>query len=232
MKVALCISGLSRTYKESFDSLHKYIIEKLNPDIFISTWHDSNNNAFNELYKPLSFESEIYNEDTFNKFVNFMWYVYRFGFFPKNLLPMYYKIFKANLLKINHENFIKKQYDLVIRARSDLLYCNDIPTIEIKECLDNKNLIFCRKDTEHDSGYSDIDWCWDQFAFGSSYAMNVYSDTINNIDSCLYTILEKYRKKTLKHHLPLANEFMFRENLYNNGIQIKHSNIKYQFIRQ
>lgn len=231
MKIALCISGLSRTYKESFDSLHKHIISELNPDIFISTWQDLNNDAFNELYKPLSFESEIYKEETFNKFVNFESCINRFGFFPKNLLPMYYKIYKANLLKIHHENFTKEKYDLVIRTRSDLLYTNDIDTTEIKECLDSKNLVFCRKDTEHDLTYSEIDWCWDQFAFGSSFAMDVYSNTINNINDCLNTILEKYYKKMLKHHSPLTPEFMFRENLYNNGVQIKHSGIKYEFIR-
>jgi hypothetical protein len=231
MKIALCISGLSRPYKESFDSLYKHIISKLNPDIFISTWQDLNNNAFNELYKPLIFESEIYNEETFNRFVNFESYVNKFGFFPKNLLPMYYKIYKANLLKTSHENFTKEKYDLVIRTRSDLLYSNDITSIEIEECLANKSLVFCRKDTEHDSTYNEIDWCWDQFAFGSSFAMDIYSNTINNIDNCLYTVLEKFHKKMLRHHSPLTPEFMFRENLYNNGVQIKHSGVKYEFIR-
>ncbi|MBY6059423.1 hypothetical protein [Leisingera daeponensis] len=37
-KVALCISGQMRSYNAVIDRLKKYIIEPLNPDIFIHTW--------------------------------------------------------------------------------------------------------------------------------------------------------------------------------------------------
>jgi hypothetical protein len=232
MKVALCISGLSRTYKESYSTLSEFIINKVKPDIFISTWSDSNNSEFYKLYNPLAFESEVYHETNFNCFANYNHYVQKFNFFPKNLLPMYYKIYKANLLKLAHENFTKEKYDIVIRTRSDLLYKNEIDIKEIDECLKNKKTIFCRKDTEHDPTYSNIDWCWDQFAFGSSFAMDIYSDTVNKLDGCLYTILEKFNKGQLKHHSPLTPEFMFRENMYNNDINITQSNIRYDFIRK
>lgn len=38
MKVALCLSGQSRTFKRCFKSQKKHIIDRLNPDIFIHTW--------------------------------------------------------------------------------------------------------------------------------------------------------------------------------------------------
>lgn len=38
MKVALCLSGQSRTFKQCFRSQKKHIIDPLNADIFIHTW--------------------------------------------------------------------------------------------------------------------------------------------------------------------------------------------------
>jgi len=60
MKVALCLSGQSRTFKKCFKSQKKHIIDALNPDIFIHTWtfsgspdiHSTHNHGYDsEKYK-------------------------------------------------------------------------------------------------------------------------------------------------------------------------------------
>jgi hypothetical protein len=38
MKVALCISGLMRTYKKTANSVLHHICQKYDTDIFVSTW--------------------------------------------------------------------------------------------------------------------------------------------------------------------------------------------------
>jgi hypothetical protein len=40
MKVALCLSGQMRTYRECYRSLDKFILQPLQPDVFIHTWEN------------------------------------------------------------------------------------------------------------------------------------------------------------------------------------------------
>ena len=39
-KVAVCISGQLRGYKQAYPSIKKFIVEKLNADVFVHTWED------------------------------------------------------------------------------------------------------------------------------------------------------------------------------------------------
>jgi len=41
MKIALCISGQMRTYKDCYELLYENILVPLKPDVFIHTWSNS-----------------------------------------------------------------------------------------------------------------------------------------------------------------------------------------------
>lgn len=54
MRVAVCLSGLSRNYVDTFQYFKKHIIDVFNPDIFIYTCcNDESMNEIVELYKPI-----------------------------------------------------------------------------------------------------------------------------------------------------------------------------------
>ena len=40
MKIALILTGQLRTYKSTYNNLKKFIIDELQPDIYISTWSE------------------------------------------------------------------------------------------------------------------------------------------------------------------------------------------------
>lgn len=55
MRVAICFSGQSRTFKQCYESQKKFILDPLQPDVFIHTWnftgstdiHSTHNKAYN-----------------------------------------------------------------------------------------------------------------------------------------------------------------------------------------
>jgi len=54
MKTAVCISGLSRSYKETYTLFKENILDQLpgEYDIFISTWETEDILDIKDLYKP------------------------------------------------------------------------------------------------------------------------------------------------------------------------------------
>jgi hypothetical protein len=73
MRVAVCISGELRTYKENYESLKKNILDPYDADVFLSSWNttsaqDKYNNKITlpiskrellDLYKPKVFFMSI-----------------------------------------------------------------------------------------------------------------------------------------------------------------------------
>lgn len=54
MKIALCFSGAIREFKYCYPSIYKYIIEPLNPDIFVHGWIIKNTDKLNVKFKMKS----------------------------------------------------------------------------------------------------------------------------------------------------------------------------------
>lgn len=139
MKVALCISGMSRSFKKTYPSVLKHVIERYNPDVFISTWKPTfvdrdwwpdvdPPEELIELYKPIKFDIEIWNEARQKSFEtnefkkNADWG----GAAVSRMIPMFYKIYLANLHCFIHQLENKFRYDVVIRCRSDLEFHGDL----------------------------------------------------------------------------------------------------------
>lgn len=232
MKVALCISGLPRSFKRTSESIYDNIINILKPDIFISTWdfkqtrdkqlQDGNLDEFYDFYEPKAFESEIWTDKTNEQFFNYSYFKNKYSRyifnFPQSSGAMFYKIYKANLLKSSFESINNFKYDLVIRLRSDLLFKNKINLNEVDYAAQSDS-IFLRTDTEHDASYSNRDWIYDQFAFGSSKSMDAYSNTFLNLD------------KIIINNPRLEPEIMLRENLKFENINYLKTDTRYEILR-
>jgi hypothetical protein len=131
MKIALLLSGLSRSAKLCYPNLEKYLLSKHEVDIYIHTWDVSNvsldgslseneieNDELINLYKP----KKIVIEDYFDKrdFLNqkYLRYPKTEGTYDRSI-SMFYKLEECF-------NLVEEDYELFIRSRIDLLLNEEI----------------------------------------------------------------------------------------------------------
>jgi hypothetical protein len=134
MRVALCISGMPRSFKRCVDQLRRNFLDIYQPDIFISTWRSElRDETFPEsdtaeelieLLQPKKFDIEIFNKARQESFETnpFKSFSDQAGRSVSRMIPMYYKVFLADTHRFIYERENKIQYDVVVRARSDLLF--------------------------------------------------------------------------------------------------------------
>lgn len=172
MRIALCISGGLRNYKDTHYSFKHFLLDQNNVDVFFyglenKEGKENNIKDFVELYNPKGFvinTNEDYDQIPCNHHIKSSFY----GF---------YNVFKCNELKTKYETENNFQYDIVIRARLDYFLFRPITEEEFN--LAKHNVLtpekwsfkcvnsFCRSDI---------------FAIGSSELMNQYSLLFNRID--------------------------------------------------
>jgi hypothetical protein len=189
MRVALLLSGGLGENNESYNSIHKNIIETLNPDIFFSYGWDSailNENDFVNQWKPTAYyygkfpaiiEPNIRTLERYDKHPETN---------INSLEKMYWGIYSANRLKSKYEQENGFKYDFVIRCRPDLVIYNPL---ELKS-----NDMFIPIGWDHRGGYNDT------FAYGSSEQMDFYSNLYNKLST--YAQYNKIHPESfLKIHL-------------------------------
>ena len=123
MKIAVCLSGQSRTWFTAKDNIKKFFGDT---DYFIHSWDRNTYNNYKEpnKYKPIdykiskleqisiinNFEPKLYEFEKFGNCINSTWY------------PMYYSFMKSVWLKRKYELEHDFVYDIVIKARFDINY--------------------------------------------------------------------------------------------------------------
>ncbi len=209
MRVALCLSGQTRTFENVFYTQFTHIIKKYKTDIFIHTW------LYNGLYPKtpdnLHYcrEYKIENHDRYltNDYLNdkrllelyipkkcLLEYPEKNYFIGKiqsenkqffNALMMHYSIYSCNELKKQYEIDNSFLYDIVIRCRFDLFFqrCDlvlkDYNTIYLPPHANvNNPFTDSMKRILEKDGPSYMPN--DQFAYGSSSAMDYYSSLYKN----------------------------------------------------
>jgi hypothetical protein len=229
MNIAICLSGAIKFIENGLITIDK-ISNLYDIKLFIHSWEiedfvnfNSNSwiglkNNFNyanyhqnnifDRYNYTDIEIEKYN----NKKIEFEHFFNSFKFEnygQRNdigLISMFYSIYKSNMLKIKYEKDNNIEFNCVIRMRSDSLLINNI----ILEEYDMNNLNIP----------SGRDWGGlnDQFAFGNSNIMNLYSETFNNIEKINRGL---YHPETiLKQSIELYNINVHRPDIeisINNG---------------
>lgn len=112
-KVAICISGLTRTGIPAYPCFHQFF-QHLNADVFFHTWQDSPNkiDKIIQLYQPRDYiVQQPFDKDPHTRSDGMgSW---------GNML---YSMMMANELKKSHEIDNNFRYDLVIKTRFDLIF--------------------------------------------------------------------------------------------------------------
>lgn len=215
MKIAICYSGMFRSFLTSAKNHKKMIYGKYDCDIYASLWDVIGHGGVFKRYdfdqgdivskedkekllsilnfKAIEFENFKDYQDSLPVYMNEM--VYQPN--PKNVLSMYYKIKKAG-------EMVKSsgiRYDLVIRMRTDILFGEPL---EIEENIDCNTLYTPFNGSWGDSSVGD------QFFYGVPEVMSkVYK---------LYDDLKELWKVGAGY--PSPPECILHGHLYHNSIQI------------
>lgn len=169
MRVALCLSGQIRSFNHVQQSLRDFLITPYNCDVFCHFWHKYDGSSYQNFYNyddPTDYGSfkdyKLYDIFDFLKPTSI-----RFDFpsISENAKSMLRSIAKSNDLKKEHEKINNFKYDLVVRARWDLLYTEKI---NLHECKNNEIYLIDRP-----GGCGGVnDW----FAYGTSETMDEYAN--------------------------------------------------------
>jgi hypothetical protein len=164
MKIALCFSGQARAFEQGYEFYKKNLLDHYDVDVYIHSWKFHEERKFLELYKPVGYAFETPPLGDFDKKYTNTPNAEKYP--PRFTYRMFYSMYHCSDLMF-------KEYDWVIRARTDYALNTIIPFDE----LDNTKLYIpnCRMVPERDFGN-------DQFAFGSQDTMKKYMSTYKNID--------------------------------------------------
>ena len=205
MKIALCISGKPRSSMFCYPYIYDAFMNNTHQvDVFIHSWDDC---KAIDLYRPKKVEI---NSDTeaLNMIIPMLNLngIEIAGNVYHNVL-MYYSIKKCF-------DLIEDDYDVVIRARFDLLLQ---PKFDIESILNNlqdkKYDIYIPNEEFNMGGYND------QLAIGTLNAMKIYSDTFFN--------LNEFAQQLKRWH----PETFLGKQLNDNNIKIHQTHWDYRLVR-
>lgn len=220
MKIALCLSGYVRTYRRCFDALKAFVLEPLNPDVFIHTWDRESTDGeatdiddIRSLYRPVSTLMEDRQAVPLHCLIDDSKWS---GTVMPSLWPMTYSLFMANRLKQQSELSRGFSYDVVIRCRFDLLFQQSLaawtPPFEstdpsVKSLCSAPRFQGLRVDKITDGTvYANLvraRGCWvsDLFAYGSSSAMDIYAAIYQHLDDLVEIAENRSAECLLADHL-------------------------------
>jgi hypothetical protein len=234
MKIAICISGLPRSFKRSYPLLDRVFLSKYDCDIFISTWdwqvnqiqkkqetqdqfgkpipivgthwwpQDGNADEFIKLFRPKKSEVETFNDDTLETKFNYSLYK-NYGI-NNSFLPMFYKVWRANELRLQYEKENNIQYDLVLRTRGDIYYDGILSEAEIKNALLGHG--FCRTSYQNPNT-----------PLGEPEHISDIYFLSNPEKSTLYANFWLYHQQVLEHTKSFIAEVNLETYLHHVGVQ-------------
>lgn len=195
MKVALCLSGNLRNFKDTYYSFQHYLLSNYDVDVFFygsenKEGLEKNNIDLYELFKP---KKQVINTQEFYENISF-------PIPPSFPLYAFYNIKKCNDLKCDYEEKNNFKYDLVIRSRTDYFWFRYLKNEELELA---KNNILIPKEWAFKSvnsyARSDV------FAIGSSYLMDKYSSIFEKVEEYVRSIGKFHPESICGYHLMTNN---------------------------
>jgi len=117
MKIAICMSGLMRTFSECYDSLKENILDIYDCDVFLFV--SKTEDKFIKLLNPV--KSIVLDADPVLKKENCkLWKMRHYSL--QGVLQQLWKIEECYNLVLEYEKEKNFQYDWIIRTRPDLMY--------------------------------------------------------------------------------------------------------------
>lgn len=221
MKVALCFSGLPRFIERTYAYWQTCIINRYDTDVFIHTWKTGdaqqdyqNAQTLVHLYQPTLISMQSIPIFDTASYVDRIW-PHRIT--PQAQFSQFTGIKRSQQLRIHWEQQQGWQYDIVVRARFDW-YLEHVD-FEINDCINIAHTpglaghkFYFQNLGQHMLGIND------QFAYGSSHNMMLYSQLVDNIPFLYhYHKIDFCGELFLKAHLVYHN-LEVKEHYWNNGI--------------
>jgi hypothetical protein len=228
MRVAVCMSGLTRGSLFCLPFLREHIIKPLNADVFMHTWDidvggggsadrflDASNVWRDPQAKMEFFDKEAEKHNYFfsscmDAFDDKSWN-FAGAAEANNVVPMTYSIYKSNALKKKKEKKENFTYDLVIRTRMDTMYEEEIPSQEIEEVISTPDKVFVRFNGINRGNTSPRNkfifegdgspFVADNFSFSSSKVMDICSDLYLNLNRYFSESINPCPEVLLGNHL-------------------------------
>ncbi len=221
MKIAICISGQPRSFKQSYISLKEYFLNNYNCDVYFHTWKtpyfESTNFGFGNTQYSLTEDSyndliQLYNPKKYilEQPIIFDASGYKCPIWRQplnNTLSMFYSLYKSFQL-------IEEEYDYVVRTRFDIDYS------KFNLELPKKGIILPEWNTDlrvKHRGYYDV------FAIGQQRYMKIYSEVFSNIISYITndeSFLSFLSEGWPGQDSPLRNEYLLKWHLIKNNVEI------------
>lgn len=227
MRVAICLSGLVRTYRKTYENFCDALIKPNQHheiDIFISTWPVEHSNNSMERTRRVAWygdqtppfpENPLDYHDIQAKYrpqfiliekpktFNVPWYVETPNCNIQSIMNMFYKIHSADLMRRQHERLEGWKYPAVIRTRFDTL----IPFPIVLDEIDLSVITGpCMSELPPFEGRQ---WFNDKFAVGNSDNMSVYGDWYCHIENMV-----------TKQGVPVQPETLLFHHLNAHGVKI------------
>lgn len=182
MKIAVCFSGKTRNFEDTYPYFKKNLFDKFDTDIFVfgspnKNGVEQNLKSINELYNP---KKVFLNE---HKFYNELDKKYNW----KNpIAKMWYNIFESNKLRVEYEKEKNVTYDYVFRMRFDFFFIRTLDEIGInlKQLDDNSLLIPYRWNFSEVHPLAKTD----MFSIGNSNSMTKYCNLFESIDDYILSV--------------------------------------------
>jgi hypothetical protein len=222
MKIAICISGQPRNFKQSYESLKKYFLDKYDCDIYFHTWKTPNfestnfgfgnnqysltENNYNDLIQLYNPKKYILEAPILFDASNYKCPIWRQPL--NNTLSMFYSLYRAFQL-------IEDSYDYVVRTRFDIDYS------KFNLELPKNNIILPKWNTDirvSHRGYYDV------FAIGTQADMKIYSGVFSNVISYISNdeeFLTFLQGGWPGQDSPLRNEYLLKWHLLKNKINVQ-----------
>ena len=241
MRVAVCFSGMPRSFKTVYESHKKFIFDVLSEqgieyDIFIHTWNnkvkypkylsdEGTVEELIELYKPTSYNVETYDDKKINELLNDSKVnEYHDYIDHNNDLNNISDWIGGGLLTnntislfygLNESNNLRidsgLKHDIIIKTRFDNIMFDKLSIATLSK---EENTVYCPMGYEPDDRER-LGTVNDILAVGDERSMNVYMSLYDRLFNLLK---ERYDKK---HPRPWHTIGLTKHNLVKNNIQIK-----------
>lgn len=198
MKVALQFTGQLRNFEYSYQFFKEFLLDYINPDIFLSTWEDPNVELFKELYKNCICRTDPHTKEFLhNNNLQLLIHQAKFGYQDPNtknynmICGLYHK-YMCNQLRMQYETQNNIKYDVIIVTRPDLILAEPF-NIELLNYTKDYLLIPAGSDWE--CGTNDL------FAVGNPHNINIYCNLIVYLPIYISTPVILNPEHLLKYHL-------------------------------
>lgn len=135
LKICVLLSGGLRNFEYTCDWINKFLIEPLDADVFIHGWANSNGveDNISKINKFSNLKKHVINDINDPNFE----FLKKSNPLVTRLFGQFFNIKACNELRKSHEQENTK-YDLVIRARPDVFFFNELDISDIKYTYDNQ----------------------------------------------------------------------------------------------